>query len=638
MHTFAKKQKPIQHARKGNLTLYREQSVGKKHPSHPIIDLQRMVGNRVVQQYIKSGGSSTSRSPAIDNVIPTSGSRLQRQQPMDPRHARGYAGEQGMGFALYRAEDGWVFIRGPSGSQGHGVTTSGEDGLAYNVRTKELHIIDNKSLARRGNVGSATAIDPQRNLLNNLDDMIRHVESQPPERLPYRQRVLRLLRQTRAALKGGGPIPGRVKLVVTNVGGRSTGVTQRLASQGVTFRDVSEPTDVPGTKRPSLTTGSQSSAPSAPKSSTTPGTAGTPSPAVTAAPPSVKPASPAMVRQRARLLATLQKQVSQSTRQAARARLFASSVGRLLEGLAMINTMSDALSIAAHGTTMPEVEKQANQVVSQSRSAVSFSESVAENTSILEAVASVSDALERGDAEALMDLSTNLSDFENEIRPIGEEYEEIANQLEARAKGLNILSDLMWKAAHIPSGGSTAGQASALAMHISLQRLAGRLNTAANNYRKASDSLLFRSRYFGGLAYEANQGYWKLFWEHVKKVLEQQAKEKEAQKREAASKKGQASAQVGKPPKAKVPKKPQSPTYRTSIWDHGQQALRQARSVRQKGGGATYEERKAASDELWLVIGRIEQLAKRGFAHAEEEFAMKNLKGQLFEEVGKLMK
>lgn len=177
--------------------------------------------------------------------------RLQRQ--VDPRHARGYAGEQGLAFSVYRWEDGWAVIRGPSGSSGHGVTTGGEDGLFYNVRTHELHIADNKSFARKGKVSSATAIDPSKNLLKNLDDMIKHVEGKSPQELPMRQRVLKLLRQTRASIRNGRAIPGRVKLVIGNAGGQSTGITTRLKRLGVTFIDVNQPVvQRPGAKRAPL--------------------------------------------------------------------------------------------------------------------------------------------------------------------------------------------------------------------------------------------------------------------------------------------------------------------------------------------------------------------------------------------------
>ncbi len=153
------------------------------------------------------------------------------RQPMDPRHARGYAGEQGMGFIHYRREDGWIFFEGPSGARGHGVTQPGFDGVAYNVRTGETHLVDNKSLAATGNVRSATAIDPSRNLGKNLDALIQRVEA--AKDVPGRIGLLGRLRALKASLAGGQPFPDDVKLVVTSVGGRTTDVSARLKGVGV---------------------------------------------------------------------------------------------------------------------------------------------------------------------------------------------------------------------------------------------------------------------------------------------------------------------------------------------------------------------------------------------------------------------
>jgi hypothetical protein len=181
----------------------------------------------------------------------------------DVRHDKGLGGEQSMGFSQYRWEDGWAVLRGPSGAGGHGITAGGEDGLFYNVRTSILRIADNKAFSRAGNVGSATAIDPTRNLLQNLDDMIADVEAMGSSAdLPIRQDVLRLLRQTRAAVRDGTPLPGRVQLVVHNELGASTGVSERLAGQGVRFIDGRVPVVPPeGTARPSLGLRTASDAP-----------------------------------------------------------------------------------------------------------------------------------------------------------------------------------------------------------------------------------------------------------------------------------------------------------------------------------------------------------------------------------------
>jgi hypothetical protein len=157
------------------------------------------------------------------------------QRQVHPPHARGFTGEQNMGFTQYRWEDGWAIVRGPSGSSAaaHGVTTAGEDGLAYNVRSGILRIADNKSFLRAGNVSSASAITT--NLEQNLDTMVAAVEEMSIEQFPYRQEVLRLLRQTRAAVRAGTPLPGRVQLVVHGESGASTGVTARLEELGVEF-------------------------------------------------------------------------------------------------------------------------------------------------------------------------------------------------------------------------------------------------------------------------------------------------------------------------------------------------------------------------------------------------------------------
>jgi Domain of unknown function (DUF4157) len=153
------------------------------------------------------------------------------RQPVDPRHGRGHSGEQGMGFELYPQSEGWIFFEGPSGAGGHGTTAPGFDGVAYNTRTGELHLIDNKSLKKSGNVTSATAIDPSRNLAKNVDDLITRVEA--AKDVPGQGRVLDLLRKTKAAVAAGQPPPAGVKLMVTSVGGQTTDVSARLKSLGV---------------------------------------------------------------------------------------------------------------------------------------------------------------------------------------------------------------------------------------------------------------------------------------------------------------------------------------------------------------------------------------------------------------------
>lgn len=207
------------------------------------------------------------------------------RQGIDPRHARGMAGELGMAFIHYRREDGWIVFEGPGGPAGHGVTQRGFDAVAYNTRTGEIHLADNKSLARAGNVGSATAIDPSRNLAQNVDGLIARVEA--ARDVPGRVRLLARLRAVRAALLGGTPLPSDVKLVVPTVGGRSTGVTPRLANQGV--QHLPEPPPKPLAPAP----GSQPPAPAPPAPAPPPTPAPVVEPPLATGPAAPKPVAPA---------------------------------------------------------------------------------------------------------------------------------------------------------------------------------------------------------------------------------------------------------------------------------------------------------------------------------------------------------
>ena len=197
---------------------------------------------------------------------------------MDPRHARGFVGEQDMGFIHYRQEDGWILFEGPGGAAGHGVTQRSFDAVAYNTNTGEVHLVDNKSWARKGNVGSATAIDPTRNLGKNLDALITRVEA--AKDVPGRIGLLQKLRALKSALAAGKPLPNGIKLVVTGVGGNSTGVTPRLNAAGVEFR--------PEPERPPITS-SPAKSPAAGPKPTTPSVPHVQEPPASVKPPAVTP-------------------------------------------------------------------------------------------------------------------------------------------------------------------------------------------------------------------------------------------------------------------------------------------------------------------------------------------------------------
>jgi hypothetical protein len=148
---------------------------------------------------------------------------------------RGTYGEQGAGF--FFGPQGYFMVDGPSGAGGHASNARGFDGVAFNPRTDDLIIYDNKAYRANGNVASASAVDPARNLATNLDDMIAHLQGQRD--IPRRIQIIDLLRQTRQSITTSGVAPPRnVRIAVTNSGGASTGISGGLSSRGLVFIDT----------------------------------------------------------------------------------------------------------------------------------------------------------------------------------------------------------------------------------------------------------------------------------------------------------------------------------------------------------------------------------------------------------------
>ncbi len=172
-------------------------------------------------------------------------SKIMRQtspgpSPVSFGEARATGGEAGMGFSGYSSKEGWAFLSGPGGSAGHRWNEPGFDGVAFRTRGKfEIHILDNKSLARAGNINSSSALT--RNLLSNLDELIATASQARLNNVPQIAQIRTSLQSVRIAVSNGQPLPSHTKLVITNFGGRSTGITARLASQGIIFRDLMAP-------------------------------------------------------------------------------------------------------------------------------------------------------------------------------------------------------------------------------------------------------------------------------------------------------------------------------------------------------------------------------------------------------------
>jgi hypothetical protein len=193
----------------------------------------------------RRSGMRTKR-PIAGTYNPSTG----QWEKMGVGEARAISGELGIAFHL--GQDGVVFFEvagshPPTGSVRPGVkgahrfNAAGFDGVAYNPKTGEILLYDNKAWKKKS-VGDATAL--KENLGKNLDNLIERLERtvkadplSPPGM--HAKNALKELKKAQKALKTGGKWPEKVGLAITNFGGQVEKVAKDLGiKKFVDYREM----------------------------------------------------------------------------------------------------------------------------------------------------------------------------------------------------------------------------------------------------------------------------------------------------------------------------------------------------------------------------------------------------------------
>jgi hypothetical protein len=236
-----------------------------------------------------------------------------------------------------------------------------------------------------------------------------------------------------------------------------------------------------------------------------------PTPATTAMrfmPPRV--ASASVLRQQASLLAQVQAQTQRSFRLTARVQLVARSVTGLLGVLSMIATFRTIQQMGTHGTIFREAEEQVDQVGEYGREMEQWVMDTTDQISLLDAIAIITDADQRKDSQALFDIDSSLTDLYMQLFPKADQFKEWAADLRAREQSCDILANFFKNMVSVPQGPTTAPNADALAMYISLERLSGRMSAAASHFEAADSQLRFYVDYLTTLSGQANDKAWSI--------------------------------------------------------------------------------------------------------------------------------
>lgn len=413
-------------------------------------------------------------------------------------------GEQNMVFIGYRQEEGWHLLDGPSGAAGHPYNSPGFDGVVFRVDEQgglDLRIVDNKAL-KAAKVPSATAITT--NLHPNLDRLDAHVRGTWFDDVPHIAQVRDAISNARSRLASGLALPPDVTLEITNVGGLSVDIAQALKDQGIRFRNLQA---IPPAPAGPVPPGTEAVAAATPP----PVDHGPASPRALRGPPAVSPELPRIMapdlsRQRLSALAAVDAETRRIASFSNRIQTSMRMAGGLLEGLEVLGTVDDVMKMASQGTVLGDEQKVAEQVEQQAEEIRAWAAGVYERTPLLATLGEVHAAYTAGDATTLGELGTGLGRFAWQTRGHQIALEERGRDLDARSRAAHVLSDTFWKLAHVPQGMGTAGQASALAMSQSLQKLSGTLRRASKGYLEAAQTLGMISGTLQPLAERASRG------------------------------------------------------------------------------------------------------------------------------------
>jgi hypothetical protein len=309
---------------------------------------------------------------------------------------------------------------------------------------------------------------------------------------------------TREAVSGGGTVAPRTAAMSS----------QRTDVPRVSLRSYYPPGTEPAPGAPAP--------PAAPAPSS--GPAPPPRPPRLVPPP---PATPAMVRQRASLIASLEAETARSARITARVALAARGVTGLLGILGMMATLRDMQQIATHGTLFADAERQADRVGDYGAELEEWAIETTNEISLLGAVSTVHDAIEREDSDALFDLDSALTDLYMPFLEQADRFQEFAGDLRAREQALDVMKDFYRTLVSVPQGPSTAPNAQAFAMYVSLERLANRVGNAAGHFEAAEAQLRWYGDALQSLAHEANSAGWTITFGSIAFAMAEMDRERE---------------------------------------------------------------------------------------------------------------
>lgn len=192
------------------------------------------------------------------------------------------------------------------------------------------------------------------------------------------------------------------------------------------------------------------------------------------------------------------------------------TVTTLLDVMEMIETSA---SLLANGTALPKEQAAADAVLQQATQAEKESEWATQDLSPMAWYMTITEADRLEDDGGLYEIDAALGQIQTAFAASVDSLQGAAHELEQQAIPIDRASTQQLISSYLPKL-TTAANATALGMHLSLSKLNNTLRAAAMSYRQAAATLDYWAEQAGSLSKQANEAAWLIRRDRRAKALQ----------------------------------------------------------------------------------------------------------------------
>lgn len=214
--------------------------------------------------------------------------------------------------------------------------------------------------------------------------------------------------------------------------------------------------------------------------------------------------------------------VANAIRFTQRLRVYIATWGALQSALGMLALIDNMTKLLAHGTTMPDEQRKADQMLRQSQEAVTEAEEATADISLFGWTALTGEALRNEDAEALSAIDDTLTKLRRSLEESAKQLQDLSNDLFRSAHSLRNEQLKQLVQIMMPHLSGTVNNAIAFSVHESLERLHGTIHASATSFATASQTLSYWAHQVKALEDSANDAWWDVARKRAQEQLQLQ--------------------------------------------------------------------------------------------------------------------